>query len=188
MVAHRQSPAGSPDNANSPRELWACIERPPTVAPRSGPTAATSDTKTVMDARWLLMTPAERSLRSRMAAYRLHASHDPKDTTRAARAAFLSRFEREVDPDATLTPTERSRRAEAARKAYFTKLAIQSARARRNARRSLSFARRTEADQCSPSSAFSVGWVVGCWGMRRPVTVNLDEQLLDAVRRAVLSR
>ena len=45
------------------------------------------------------MTPAERSLRARMAAYRLHATHDPKETTAAARAAFLARFEREVDPD-----------------------------------------------------------------------------------------
>ena len=80
------------------------------------------------------MTPAERSLRARMAAYRLHATHDPKETTAAARAAFLARFEREVDPDGRLSPSER-RRAEAARKAYFTKLAIQSVRGRQRARR-----------------------------------------------------
>ena len=45
------------------------------------------------------MTPVERSLRARMAAYSLHAQRDPRETTSAARAAFLDRFEREVDPD-----------------------------------------------------------------------------------------
>jgi hypothetical protein len=44
------------------------------------------------------LTPAQRSLRSRLAAYSLHAKRDPKETTQAARAAFLTRFEREVDP------------------------------------------------------------------------------------------
>jgi len=83
----------------------------------------------------ITMTPGERTLRARMAAYRLHATHDPKETTAAARAAFLARFEREVDPDGRLSPSERRRRAEAARKAYFTKLAIQSVRGRQRARR-----------------------------------------------------
>jgi hypothetical protein len=68
------------------------------------------------------MTPAESSLRSGMVAYRLHASHDPKKTTAAARATFLSRFEREVDPDGVLQPDERRRRAAAARKAYFQRV------------------------------------------------------------------
>ena len=45
----------------------------------------------------------------------------------------LSRFEREVDPDGVLTAGERARRAEAARRAYFTRLAFQSSRARRRA-------------------------------------------------------
>jgi hypothetical protein len=70
-------------------------------------------------------------LRARLAAYHLHATHDPKETTRKAREVFLSRFEREVDPDSVLTPSERARRAEAARRAYFTRLAFRSSRARR---------------------------------------------------------
>ena len=57
------------------------------------------------------LTPAQRSLRSRLAAYSLHAKHDPRETTQAARAAFLTRFEREVDPDGSLPPAERARRA-----------------------------------------------------------------------------
>lgn len=79
------------------------------------------------------LTGEQRVLRARLAAYHLHATHDPKETTRKAREAFLSRFEREVDPEGVLTPGERARRAEAARRAYFTRLAFQSSRARRRA-------------------------------------------------------
>ena len=71
--------------------------------------------------------PREMALRGRIGAYRLHATHNPKETTKAAREAFMARFEREVDPDGTLAPEERSRRAEAARKAYFAQLAHKSA-------------------------------------------------------------
>ncbi len=76
-------------------------------------------------------TPAQRSLQARIAAYRMHAMHDPRDTTREARSAFLAKFEREVDPDMRLPEAERRRRAEAAKKAYFNALAMKSARARR---------------------------------------------------------
>jgi hypothetical protein len=66
-----------------------------------------------------------------MAAYCLHAQRDPRETTQAARDSFMARFERQVDPDNLLPPAERQRRAEAAKKAYFLKLALKSARARR---------------------------------------------------------
>lgn len=78
-------------------------------------------------------TPEQRALRSRLAAYRLHATHDPKETTKKAREAFAARFEREADPEGVLSPEERARRAEAARRAYFTGLALRSSRARRRA-------------------------------------------------------
>jgi hypothetical protein len=77
------------------------------------------------------VTPAERSERARIAAYSLHAKYDARQTTRRARAAFLARFELQVDPDRTLPEAERLRRAEAARKAYFHGLAAKSAAARR---------------------------------------------------------
>ncbi len=77
------------------------------------------------------LTAEQRVLRSRMAAYRLHATHDPRETTKKARAAFAGRFEREVDPAGILSPAERARRADAARRAYFTGLALRSSRARR---------------------------------------------------------
>ena len=74
---------------------------------------------------------AERSLRARLAAYALHAQRDPRETTANGRAAFLARFDREVDPKGLLEPDERRRRAEQARRAYFTRLALASAKARR---------------------------------------------------------
>ena len=76
------------------------------------------------------MTPAERTLRARLGAYSLHATHDPRETTAKARATFLRKFEDQVDPAGSLSPQERCRRAEAAKRAYFTKLALRSSQAR----------------------------------------------------------
>jgi len=67
-----------------------------------------------------------------MGAHALHAKHDPRETTKAARAAFASKFERQVDPDGTLEPAERARRAAHAQKAFFVGLALKSAQARRS--------------------------------------------------------
>jgi hypothetical protein len=80
----------------------------------------------------------DRVLRARMAAHLLHAQiSDEAQHTAPARAAFLSRFEREVDPDGLLDPAERARRAEHAKKAYFLKLALASKKARANKRRGI---------------------------------------------------
>jgi hypothetical protein len=77
----------------------------------------------------------ERILRARMAAHALHAKlSDPAAHTAPARTAFLSRFEREVDPEGVLEPEERARRAEHAKKAYFLKLALASREARKKGR------------------------------------------------------
>jgi len=83
------------------------------------------------------LTPAERSLRARAAAYRLHSLYDSRQLTANARAAFEQRFARQVDPDGVLPEAERQRRAECARKAYYSAysvLAAKSARVRRNRR------------------------------------------------------
>lgn len=77
------------------------------------------------------MTPEERTARARLAAHAMHAKHDARKTTAPARAAFLAKFEKEVDPDQELPPAERKRRAEHARKAYFARLALASAESRR---------------------------------------------------------
>ena len=81
------------------------------------------------------ITPAERTLRARAAAYRLHSLYDSRELTKAARAAFNDRFVAQVDPDKRLPEVERQRRAECARKAYYTALAARSARARRQRKR-----------------------------------------------------
>ena len=77
------------------------------------------------------MTPAERSLLARQAAHTMHAEHDAQEITAKARASFLAKFEREVDPDGVLSLEERRRRAEHLRRAHFARLARASARVRR---------------------------------------------------------
>lgn len=81
------------------------------------------------------LTPAERTMRARLAAHTLHASiEDPAAHTAPARKTFLEMFERQVDPDGILPPAERARRAAHARSAHFTRLAYASARKRRERR------------------------------------------------------
>lgn len=75
------------------------------------------------------------SLLGRIGAHALHARHDPRETTAPARRAFLDRFEKEADPEGTLDATERARRARHLRSAYFTRLALKSAQARRRRQR-----------------------------------------------------
>lgn len=76
--------------------------------------------------------PSDRILIARLAAHvRWSRAEDRTAATSAARTAAMDRFERQVDPDGILAPEERARRAESARKAYFIKLALKSAQARR---------------------------------------------------------
>jgi hypothetical protein len=81
----------------------------------------------------MVMSPAERTLRAKLAAHTKLAKHDPVQSTAAARSAFLESFERAADPDGLLPPEERARRAAHLRKAHFHRLALKSAQARRKA-------------------------------------------------------
>ncbi len=77
-------------------------------------------------------TTTERALIARLAAHESWAkTADRSARTAPARAALLSKFEREVDPGGVLPPAERALRAEHARKAHFSRLALRSAQARR---------------------------------------------------------
>ena len=76
------------------------------------------------------MNARERILRSRLGAYVLHSKHDSRELTAPARKAFLARFEVEVDPNRELPEAERQRRADCAKRAYFVRLAMKSARKR----------------------------------------------------------
>lgn len=120
-------PAGEPA-ATVPPDAPAHGPLPPAPAAPAAPGAPTQD-----PCRGKGLTAEQRTLRARLAAYRLHATHDPKETTKKAREAFASRFERQVAPNGVLAPAERARRAEAARRAYFTGLALRSSQARRRA-------------------------------------------------------
>lgn len=71
-----------------------------------------------------MLTAAQRSLRARAAAYALHAQG--KTNTRAATAAQLGRFARQVDPDGLLDPAERARRAEYALRSYMAALSLKA--------------------------------------------------------------
>jgi hypothetical protein len=81
------------------------------------------------------LTPAQRALRARAAAYSSWArTPDRTARTQAGRDAFMRRFEDQVDPERALSDDERLRRAEQAKKAHFAQLALKSSRARQRAR------------------------------------------------------
>lgn len=77
------------------------------------------------------MDAMQRATRARLAALSMHAQNDSRVTSKPGRDAFLARFEREVDPDGVLPERERARRAELAKRAHMTRLAVKSAAARR---------------------------------------------------------
>lgn len=78
------------------------------------------------------LTATERSQRARIAAHTKWAHEDPVAGTAKARATFLQRFLDEVDAaHPGLDELERHRRAEHLKSAYFARLALASARARR---------------------------------------------------------
>lgn len=79
-----------------------------------------------------MLSPSERVLRSRLASHSSWArTTDRSARTAPARRAALERFERQVDPEGKLPDDLRIQMAESARKAYFTSLALKSAKARR---------------------------------------------------------
>lgn len=74
------------------------------------------------------------SLRGRIGAAVLHSRRDSRELTVKARAAFENSFLDAVDPERRLPEKERNRRAAHARTAYFSRLALASAKARAKAR------------------------------------------------------
>jgi hypothetical protein len=79
--------------------------------------------------------PVHRALIARLAAYSKWAMcDDPEVAMRAPHKGFLARFEKQVDPEGRLSPTDRQRRAEAAMKAHMTRLALRSAQSRKRKR------------------------------------------------------
>jgi hypothetical protein len=58
------------------------------------------------------------------------ATSDMRARGASGQAAFSRRFEDEVDPERKLSPVERARRADLARRRYFARIALKSARTR----------------------------------------------------------
>lgn len=85
------------------------------------------NTQEINEARAALTERRHARLRGRLGAFALHAKYDARETTKKAREVFMSRWDQEVDPNNVLEPTERQRRAEAAKRAYFARLAYRSA-------------------------------------------------------------
>ncbi|WP_194828596.1 hypothetical protein [Nocardia sp. XZ_19_231] len=82
-----------------------------------------------------MSTPTERTLQARIAAHESWSrTGDRAERTAKARAAMQSKFDRLVDPDGLLSPEERAYRADQARKAHYTRLALKSAQSRRRGR------------------------------------------------------
>jgi hypothetical protein len=73
----------------------------------------------------------ETSLRRAAAAHESWArTPDRRARTAPATAGFLEKFAREIDPDNTLPPEERHRRAVSARRAYYLRLSAKALAAR----------------------------------------------------------
>jgi hypothetical protein len=79
------------------------------------------------------LNPKERSMHAQIAALELHSRMSPEEATRhtePARQAFMRRFVDQVDPDRTLPPKERAKRANQAMRAHMARLRLLRARKR----------------------------------------------------------
>lgn len=94
------------------------------------------------------LPPSERSMRGALGAHVSWVNtRNRTERTAPAREAFDGRFEHEVDPDGVLPLAERAKKVENARRAYFLRLALKSAKARRLAKEAAS---RLNDDSVSP--------------------------------------
>jgi hypothetical protein len=79
-----------------------------------------------------LHTSTERRLASQIGAHKSWAqTPDRAARTAPARAAAWDRFEKLVDPEGTLHPSDRAKMAHSARQAHFRAMALRSAQVRR---------------------------------------------------------
>lgn len=80
----------------------------------------------------MTLTPAERRLRSQIGAHESWGRTVNRSArTLPARLALLDKFEKQADPEGKLLPAERAKAAESLRRAYYARLALKSAQARR---------------------------------------------------------
>jgi hypothetical protein len=80
------------------------------------------------------LTDAEKSLRGTLASHASWANTENRSArTLQGRLAMLAKFEAQVDPDGKLTPAERAKRAESARKEHMARMSFLAAKGRRRA-------------------------------------------------------
>ena len=77
----------------------------------------------------LSLTPAQRTLRARVAAYARAAKYGP-EVTRPAFAGRMAKLAAEVDPEGMLPDIERQRRAYALMRSQMSALSLKASRAR----------------------------------------------------------
>ena len=75
------------------------------------------------------LTPAQRTLRARVAGYARAAKYGP-EVTRPAFEGRMARLAAQVDPDGALSDIERQRRAYAALRSQMSALSLKASRAR----------------------------------------------------------
>lgn len=76
-----------------------------------------------------VLTPAQRTLRARVAAYARAAKYGP-EVTRPAFNGRMAKLMAEVDPEGTLPDWERQRRATALMRSQMSALSLKASRAR----------------------------------------------------------
>jgi hypothetical protein len=77
------------------------------------------------------LTPEQRTLRARAAAYTRWSREDTKPNAERGQAGLRAKFRRQIEADHPELPAaELDRRAECAYRAHFTKLALASSKAR----------------------------------------------------------
>jgi hypothetical protein len=80
------------------------------------------------------VTPEEQRERARAAAHAKHSHTDPREATAAARAARWANYLRQADPESTLAPDERERRARHLLRADLARARLAGLRRQREAR------------------------------------------------------
>jgi len=79
------------------------------------------------------LTPEQRALRARIAAHSSWAkTANRRARTQPGSQALLAKLAAEVDPDGLMSPEDRAKAVENAKSAYFSRLAMRAAAARRS--------------------------------------------------------
>jgi hypothetical protein len=78
------------------------------------------------------MTPEQRALRARLASHSSWAqTANRRARTKPGSQALLAKLAAEVDPDGLMSPEDRAKAVENAKSAYFSRLALKAAAARK---------------------------------------------------------